>query len=249
MLSTEIIQGSIIDPVKNDSQRGGNIMNLKKIAALSMSVVLLAGCSSSKPEKSASSKKTKETTASPEPSKTPEPTPALSTDHTKLADKTLSIDYKLLENIPLTGSDGKAYVQNNGYGNDLNSQFISPDADAFEITVADQNYSWLKEDYTFVSQTGNPYLDQNSGSVTLMITGETQYENSDGYYPDTVEALKKNLTDAGYQSAGDYPGSADASGYQVNYYNYSNGGRLFSVTEVLLNGNFSTGVIEVGNPK
>lgn len=228
-------------------------MNGKKLIAAGLSVVLLAGCSSARTKKSASStkkpEKTKETTASPEATQTPSPTPALSTDHTKLADKKLGIDYSLLEHIPLNGEAGKTYAQTNGYENDLNSQFTSPDENAYEITVTDPDYSWLKENYTYASQTGNPYLDPSSGSMTVMISGEPQYENSDGYYPDTVEALKKNLTDAGYQSAGDHPGTADASGYQVNYYNYSNGGRLFSVTEVLLNGKFSTGVIEVGNQK
>ena len=221
-------------------------MNIRKTLAITLAVLMLGGCSPKGTSETSKKKpeKKEETSSSPEPSETP-----LSMDHTKLADKKLGIDYKLLEKIPLDGEAGKTYAQTNGYENDLDDDFYSPDKNAFEIIVTDPDYSWLKETYTYASQTSNPYLDQVSGSMTVMISGEEQYENSEGYYPDTVEAFKKNLTDAGYQSVSDNQGTADASGYQVNYYNYSNGGRLFSITEVLLNGEFSTGVIEVGNQK
>lgn len=219
-------------------------MNIRKMLVVSLAVIMLGGCSSTGASGTSNTKpQKKENTASSSDNT------SISTDHTKLADKKLGIDYNLLEKIPLDGEAGKTYAQTNGYEKDLSDDFYSPDENAFEITVTDPDYSWLKETYTYASQTSNPYLDQVSGSMTVMISGETQYENSEGYYPDTVEAFKKNLTDAGYQSVGEYPGTADASGYQVNYYNYSNGGRLFSITEVLLNGDFSTGVIEVGNQK
>lgn len=219
-------------------------MNIRKTLVISLAVLMLGGCSS-KGTANASKKKTEkkeETSSSPEPSETP-----LSTDHTKLADKTLSIDFDLLENIPLDGTQAKDYINQSDYASSLNSSYYSPDPDGFEVTVTDKNYDWLKENYTFSSVTDNPELNSDEGNVTVSITGEPDYENSDGYYPDTIDALKKNLTDAGYQSVGDDPGTADASGYQVNYYNYSKGGRLFSISEVILNGEFSTGVIEVGD--
>lgn len=223
-------------------------MNTRKALIVSLTVLMLGGCSSAGTKKNNAStkktEKTEETTASPEPTETPA---VLSTDHTILSDKTLSIDYDFLEKIPLDGKEAKDYVNQTDYASSFNSKYFSPDPDGFEISVTDKNYSWLQENYTFASQTQNPYLNSSEGSVTVSITGEPKYENSDGYYPDTIDALKKNLTDAGYQSAGDHTGSADASGYQVNYYNYSRNGRMFSISEVILSGKFSTGVLEVGD--
>lgn len=220
-------------------------MNIRKIITVSM-VLLLAGCSApaEKKKSSASVKKPEKTT---EPSPTPSSTP-LSTDHSKLADKTLSIDYDLLENMPLDGTEAKDYINNSKYSSDLNSSFYSPDPDEFQVTVSDRNYDWLKENYTFASSTSDPYLNQSQGCITVSITGETDYENSEGYYADTTDALRKNLSDAGYQSQGDHPGQADETGYQVNYYVYAKGNRTFSICEVLLNGELSTSVLEVGNP-
>lgn len=222
------------------------MMNIRKIITLSMTAILLTGCASQKTEKpsvSATQKPAKTDNPSPSPS-----TKALSTDHTILADKTLSIDYDLLENIPLNGSEAKAYIEKSSYANDLNSQFYSPDPNGFEVTVTDQNYAWLSENYSFDSSTSDPYLNNSTGYMTLNISGESEYENSDGYYPDTTDALKKNLTAAGYKSQGDHPGNEDDTGYQVNYYVYSKGKRTFSICEILLNGKLSTSVLEVGEP-
>lgn len=225
-------------------------MNGRKALIISLVVLLMGGCSSTGKKKNSSSagrktEKTEKATASPESSETPA---VLSTDHTKLSDKTLSIDFDLLEKIPLNGTQAKDYISNSDYAESLNPEYNSPDPDGFEVTVTDQKYSWLQENYTFSSQSENPYLKSSEGSITVSVSGEENYENGDGYYPDTIDALKKNLTDAGYRSAGDHEGKQDDSGYQVNYYNYSKGGRMFSVSEVILNGSFSTGVIETGDP-
>lgn len=220
-------------------------MKIRKIILASI-VLVLAGCfAPAEKKKSSASEKKPEKTAEPSPS--PSATP-LSTDHTVLADKTLSIDYDLLENMPLSGAEAKDYISNSRYASDLNSTFYSPDPDEFQVTVQDQNYDWLKENYTFAGSTSDPYLNQSQGCITVSITGETDYENSEGYYADTTDAFRKNLSDAGYQLQGDHPGEADETGYQVSYYVYSKGKRTFSICEVLLNGQLSTSVLEVGNP-